>query len=128
MDIGVENIETILRYFVIIIAITVSLVGSILAFIKGRKNRELTKALTEAEQRDDLWDYMVDEIENAESTAILLITENKSEWKKNTVLKNVTLYAKGQGYSWFNKEEWSKSIDDYVKGTKNVNFTESSGN
>lgn len=128
MDIDLENIATILRYALIILAICLSLASGFIAYLKGIKNSKLTKALSEAEQREELWDYMVEEIENAEDTAKLLQTENTSEWKKNTVLKNITLYAKGQGYSWYDKEEWSLEIDNYVKGTKKVNFTQSSVN
>lgn len=117
------------RLIITLLAIVYGLVSSIVSFIRGKRNSNTAKALSQVEQRDELRRYMINEIEVAERTATLF-SENmdKGKWKKDTVLRNVTLYAKGQGYSWYNQEEMSNEIDTYVEGTKKVNFTESSGN
>ena len=120
----IEIVVTVLRYATMAMLLAISLASGVMAYLKGKSNRHLTKALSQAEQRDDLRSYMIEEIEGAESTSKMFQITDTAEWKKATVLKNVTLYAKGQGYSWYDKEEWSTKIDDYVKGTKKVNFTQ----
>lgn len=117
------------RLIITLLAIVYGLVSGIVSFIRGKRNSNTAKALSQVEQREGLRRYMVNEIEVAERTAILF-PENfdKGKWKKDTVLRNVTLYAKGQGYSWYNEKEMSDEIDAYVEGTKKVNFIESSGN
>lgn len=123
MGAKVETIVTILRILVLCFLALISLATGIIAYIRGKNNSRLTKSLSESEQREDLRKYMIEEIESAESTAKMFQTSNTADWKKMTVLKNVTLYAKGQGYGWYDKDEWSENIDNYVKGTKLVNFT-----
>lgn len=119
------NIEIV----VTILSVGYGVASGVIAFVQGRRKRKATQGLTQAEQREDLRNQMIEEIESAESTAKLFPkTANVKAWKKDTVLKNITLYAKGQGYGWYDREEWSIKIDDYVKSTKKVNFNGSSAN
>ena len=110
---------------ILLLAILYGTASGLWAYFSGRSKRKITKALSQVEQQEDLRQQMVAEIESAETTAKLFgVKTDTATWKKSTVLKNVTLYAKGQGYSWYNEEEWSVKIDEYVKGTKRVNFTQ----
>ena len=102
-----------------------TILSSAIAFFKGKGKKAETKKLTEVEQREDLRRQMVDEIKVTENQAkmfnMAMPKSEISKWKHSTVIKNLHLYALGNGYNWFDKEEWSNKIIEFVEDTKQVN-------
>ena len=92
--------------------------STVFAVVKGLSARKKNSSKTEAEQRNDLHTYMVKTCGGKEVMSKLMTTMNKDEkskWKKTEVLRELGLYARSCGYSWYVEEEWNKKIDEYVK-------------
>ena len=43
-----------------------------------------------------------------------------SEWKKTEVLKNLSLYASANSYTWFDKSEWEQELTEYISNANAV--------
>lgn len=106
----------------IIIALALAvfeLITATVAIAKGLFNKKTKAKLTQLEQENDLWDYMVDECSNMEGFARVIKNsmskEQLAEYKHTTVMKNIKLYAKANGYEWFNEGVWSQYLTDYIK-------------
>lgn len=101
-----------------------SVVGGLCAYIKGRSKRKITSKLSQVEQENDLWDYMVVQIKRTETKSKFLkgtmSKEELSKYKKEEVLEKLELYAKGNQYTWFTQSVWSKEIDSYLDDAKQV--------
>lgn len=95
------------------------LITATVAIAKGLFTKKTKAKLTQLEQENDLWDYMVDECSNMEGFARVIKNsmskEQLAEYKHTTVMKNIKLYAKANGYEWFNEGVWSQYLTDYIK-------------
>lgn len=101
-----------------LIPLVVSFISTIIAIIKGLNSKKRNKSLSEVEQRNDLFNFMVSEAIRVEQFAQFLknsmTKEVLREWKKTEALKNISLYAKANGYTWYNKSEWEQQLTDYI--------------
>ena len=97
---------------------------AIIAIVKGLAKRKATKNLTIAEQEKDMRKYMIDECSSVESFSKILkgamSKQELSDYKRNTVLKNMELYAKANGYTWYNSDVWGNELTEYIKGANIV--------
>ena len=112
-------LEVIKQYGGFLVAGIVSVGSSIWSFISGKSKKNKNKALTQKEQEIDLDNFMVDECSRVESfSSFLKSSMNKaqlSEWKKTEVLKNVTMYALANSYSWYNKGVYEDKLAKYIE-------------
>ena len=106
----------------IIVAISLAVVEmatALVAIFKGLIGSKTKRKLSQLEQENDLWDYMVDECSNIEGFARVIknsmTKEQLADYKHSTVMKNLKLYAKANGYEWFNDGVWSQYLVDYIK-------------
>lgn len=101
-----------------LLPLAVSLVSTIIAIIKGLTSKKRNKSLSEVEQRNDLFNYMVSEAIRVEQFAQFLKNSMTKdvlrEWKKTEVLKNLSLYASANSYTWYIKSEWEQQLTDYI--------------
>lgn len=101
-----------------VIGILLSVVSSIVAVCKGKSTSKAKSKLTQVEQENDVYDYMVSECSRVEVFSAFLKNsmskEQLSEYKKNEVLKNVGLYAQSKGYTWYSKAIAEKDLEDYI--------------
>lgn len=101
-----------------------SIVGGFCAYLKGRGKRKITSKLSQVEQENDLWDYMVSQIKRTETKSKFLkgtmSKEELSKYKKEEVLEKLELYAKGNQYMWYSPSVWSGEIDKYLEDAKTV--------
>ena len=116
------TIESLIPYIPTLIVgasfLTTSIVGGTIAFVKGIFSKKTTKNLTETQQKEDLYQEMIDQIKSTEQFSVFLknsmTKQQLSNWKKNEVLKNVSLYAASNGYGWFVRNEWEEKIVCYI--------------
>lgn len=107
-----------IKIICIFIAFLFSFVTSLVAFIRGLSNRKVNKKFTQTEQENDLYDYMVGECIQIERFSKIIknsmTKEELSEYKRKSVLSNISLYAKANSYDWYNSEVWANELDDYI--------------
>lgn len=111
----------------IIVAISLAvaeMATALVAIFKGLIGSKTKRKLSQLEQENDLWDYMVDECSNIEGFARVIknsmTKEQLADYKHSTVMKNLKLYAKANGYEWFNDGVWSQYLVDYIKQVNNA--------
>lgn len=107
-----------------ILLATISIVSTVIAIVKGLKKRKAMKEKTQAEQELDLKQFMVNECVSVENVSTrfktVMTKEELSAYKRDTVLKNITLYAKACGYSWYNNGVWLQYLNDYIAECNSV--------
>ena len=107
------------KIIVALVLAVFEMITATVAIIKGLFNRKTKARLSQLEQENDLWDYMVAECSNMEGFARVIknsmTKEQLAEYKHTTVMKNIKLYAKANGYGWFNEGVWSQYLTDYIK-------------
>ena len=101
------------------VAAVFSLISFVVSIVKGLSKRKTTKLLTQTEQENDLYDYMVGQTIQVERFSKIIersmTKEELSKYKRDTVMSNITLYAKANGYSWFNSGVWSDELTKYIE-------------
>lgn len=110
--------ETTLKIIIFALSCLFSLFGTLSAIYNGLKKRKTTKALTEGQQWDDVRRFMVNECSRVERFSKFLKNSMSktelSDYKKTEVLKNLALYAKANGYSWYNHTVWELELKEYI--------------
>lgn len=107
------------KLIVTILLIAVQILTAIVAVVKGLTKRKTSKHLSKVEQENDLYDYMVNETANMERFAKVIknsMTKDElSKYKRDTVMKNMTLYARANGYSWYDESVWGNELTKYIE-------------
>lgn len=113
------DIEKVIKIVFLIVACLFSIYTSVMAIVKGLSKRKTTKALTQVEQENDLYDYMVNQTIQVESFSKIIANsmtkEELSVYKRNTVINNMTLYAKANGYLWYDSDVWGGKLTTYIE-------------
>ena len=103
---------------------TFALCSTVVAFVKGFKKRKVMKNCTQIEQENDLYAYMVNECVSIEKVSTrfksVMSKDELAEYKRSTVIKNMTLYSKACGYSWYNVGVWTQKLNDYITECNSV--------
>ena len=99
-------------------------VGAVVALIKGKTTKKTKGELTVSEQKQDLNNYMVGECSNVEQFSLFLKSsmtkEQLSAYKRNTVLRNMKMYAMAQGYSWYDENVAQMELENYISNANAV--------
>ena len=102
----------------------ISIIGLATNYIVGRKNRKIKSKLTTVEQEQDLYNKMVEECIKVQKFSKFLknsmTKENLANYKHNTVLENIRVYALACGYTWYHEDNWSDKINEYIKNSKEI--------
>ena len=113
-----EN-EQVIKLICWLLAILFSIVSSIIGLVKGKNKKKTSNKLTQAEQENDLFNYMVEQTIQVERFSKLIKNsmskEELSKYKRDTVLNNITLYAQANGYSWYNSGVWADNLTKYIE-------------
>lgn len=100
------------------------IVTAIVAVVKGLKNRKTSQRLSQVEQENDLYNYMVSQCSDMERFArVIKGSMSKSElaeYKRSQVMKNITLYAKANGYIWYCESVWATELEEYISSANAV--------
>ena len=103
---------------------SIQVILAIIAIAKGLAKRRTTKELNKAEQEKDMRKYMISECGTIEQFSKLLknamTKEELANYKRSTVLKNMYLYAKANGYSWYDEDVWGNELTEYINGANIV--------
>lgn len=94
-----------------------SLAYALTIYCLARGKRKVKAKLTEQEQREDLYNFMVKTIKKTEAFSLMVSFVNKqdkSAWKQNEVLDKMLMYANGCGYRWYDNCVGTAMINEYI--------------
>ena len=110
--------ESYVKLCIFLILVVVEIIMTIVAVVKGLYKRKVTLKLSRTEQEIDMSNYMIDECSTVETFSKFLkqsmSKQELSEYKRNTVLKNMKMYAKANGYTWYNEGVWGDTLTNYI--------------
>lgn len=108
----------VIRIVCFFVALFFSLVSSIVALTRGFSKRKSLRQLTQLEQENDLFNYLIEQTVQVESFSKIIeksmSKEELSKYKRETVMNNITLYAKANGYMWYNRGVWADKLTEYI--------------
>ena len=101
-----------------------TLVGLIVAYVKGTNKKKAVNALTEKEQKDMLYSYMLEEAKKAQrKSKFFQPTMSKQEVaneKRESVMEKVTMYARGANFTWYDENEWNEKLTKLLSDAKEL--------
>lgn len=107
-----------------IMSAVATVVGLIVAFVKGRKAKRLYQSLTRKEQENVLYNYMVEEAKKIQKKSKFfqpnMGKQQVAEEKHDTVIEKVTMFARGAGYTWYDEIEWSNKLVTLLSDAKEL--------